>query len=66
MRRAGQTAKLQISLKEYYDTEYWLQLFEKTALIAAEQTTALRSQCGTIRSLLIASVNTAKGNGDKH
>lgn len=59
-------SKLQIALKECYETEYWLHLFEKTALMATEQSTALRNQCGTIRRLLIASVNTAKGNNDKH
>lgn len=58
-------SKMQIALKECNETEYWLQLFEKTALISPDQSAALRNKCGTIRRLLIASVNTAKGNSDK-
>jgi four helix bundle protein len=53
-------SKLQIALKECNETDYWLKLFEKTAIIAPEQAAALRNQCGTIRRLLIASVSTAK------
>ena len=55
-------SKLQISLKECYETEYWLELFFKTNIITEEQYKAMKSNCGKIRKLLIASINTAKSN----
>ena len=60
--RADFIAKLQISLKECYETEYWLNLFMKANLADAETLNALNRQCGTIRRILVASVNTAKQN----
>jgi len=54
--------KLQIALKECYETEYWLELFVKSEIINTEDTTTLYNQCGTIRRLLISSINTAKNN----
>ena len=53
-------AKLQISLKECYETEYWLYLFEKSELVSNEIIKELYNQCGTIRRMLVASINTAK------
>ena len=53
-------AKFQISLKECYETEYWLELFVKAELIERERAKDLYNQCGTIRRILIASINTAK------
>ena len=52
--------KFQIALKECYETEYWIELLVKSDLL--ERTTAkeIFNQCGTIRRLLIASINTAK------
>ena len=55
-------AKLQIALKECYETEYWLELLVKSELIDREIAKDLYHRCGTIRRLLIASVNTAKEN----
>lgn len=55
-------AKLQISLKECYETEYWIELFVKSDLIDREIAKELYSQCGTILRVLIASINTAKAN----
>lgn len=55
-------AKLQISLKECYETEYRIELFEKSDLINRENAKELHNQCGTIRRILIASVNTARKN----
>ena len=57
-------AKLQISLKECYETEYWIELFVKAGIIGREVAKDLYYQCGTIRRILIASINTAKENGD--
>ena len=53
-------AKLQIALKECYETEYWLELFVKSDILNRETTVDLYNQCGTIRRILIASINTAK------
>lgn len=55
-------AKLQIALKECYETEYWLELFVKSEILDREAATGLYNQCGTIRRMLIASINTAKGS----
>ena len=55
-------AKLQISLKECYETEYWLELFVKSELIDRGIAKELYNQCGTIRRILISSINTAKEN----
>ena len=53
-------AKMQIALKECYETEYWLELFVKAEVMSRETATELYTQCGTIRRLLVASLNTAK------
>ena len=63
--RADFIAKMQIALKECYETEYWLELFVKTNILSEEQYKSLKNSCGKIRKLLIASINTAKGNVDK-
>lgn len=55
-------SKLQISLKECYETEYWIELFVKSELLDRDDAKELYNQCGTIRRLLIASINTAKEN----
>lgn len=55
-------AKLQIALKECYETEYWLELIEKSNLVAHEIVNPIMHNCGVIRSLLIKSINTAKNN----
>ena len=60
--KADFIAKLQISLKECYETEYWIALFAKSEIISHENAKELHNQCGTIRRILIASINTAKEN----
>lgn len=60
--RADFIAKLQIALKECYETEYWLQLFERAELVDENLLRSLLVQCGTIRRLLISSINTACAN----
>lgn len=59
--KADFVAKLQISLKECYETEYLLELFVKSGILEPETAKVLCAQCGTIRRLLISSLNTAKG-----
>ena len=60
--KADFVAKLQIALKECYETEYWLELFVKSDLVDRDAIRKIYTDCGTIRRMLIASVNTAKGN----
>ena len=60
--KADFVAKMQIALKECYETEYWLELFVKTAIISEEVYKKLKNDCGKIRKLLISSINTAKAN----
>ena len=60
--KADFIAKLQIALKECYETEYWLELFVKSEILSIDTAKDLYNQCGTIRRILIASINTAKGN----
>ena len=49
-------------MKECYETEYWLELFVKSDILNRETVAELYNQCGTIRRILIASINTAKEN----
>ncbi len=53
-------AKLQISLKECFETEYWLELMQKAEIISDAD--SIVHDCGVIRKMLIASINTAKNN----
>ncbi len=58
--KADFVAKLQISLKECYETEYWIEIAQKAAIIPEESAKLLMHDCGSIRRMLIASINTAK------
>ena len=62
--KADFVAKFQIALKECYETEYWLELFVKSELLDREIAKDLYNQCGTIRRMLISSINTAKENNN--
>ena len=62
--RSDFIAKLQIALKECYETEYWLELFVKADLLDREEAKPLYIQCGTIRRMLISSITTAKSRSD--
>ena len=55
-------AKLQIALKECYETESWLELLQKAGLASEETAKNRIHACGSIRKLLIASINTARKN----
>ena len=54
-------SKMEIALKECYETEYWLEILYKVHSLNAEQYKLFSDKCGTIRRKLIASVTTAKG-----
>ena len=53
--------KMEISLKESYETDYWLEILQKTGSLSLEQYKSLVDKCGLIRRKLIASIKTAKG-----
>ena len=55
-------AKLQIALKECYETEYWIEIAQKADLISSESAKSILHECGSIRRMLISSINTAKKN----
>ena len=52
--------KLEIALKECYETDYWLEILFKVGAIDKNVYTALSNKCGVIRRKLIASITTAK------
>lgn len=58
--RADFVNKLEISLKETSETEYWLELLYRKNKLTDEQYKSLRNMCGSIRRRLIASITTAK------
>ena len=58
--RADFINKLQIALKECYETDYWLGLFKDTHMITDVEYKAMYGKCSKIRKLLIASITTAK------
>lgn len=53
--------KLEISLKECYETDYWLEVLFRINAIDEELYKKLSNQCGIIRRKLIASIKTTKG-----
>ena len=60
--KADFISKLQISLKECYETEYWLELIQKSEIFTDDFVKALLHDCGAIRKMLISSINTTKAN----
>ena len=53
-------SKLQIALKECYETEYWLELLGKSEILAPDVLKNPVHDCGSIRRMLVASLNTVK------
>ena len=60
--KADFISKMKIALKECYETEYWLELMQKANLLPDDTVKGYLHDCGSIRRMLIASLNTAKGN----
>ena len=58
--KADFVSKLKIALKECYETEYWLELMQKAELLPEETAKGYLHDCGSVRRMLIASINTAK------
>lgn len=55
-------SKMQISLKESYESEYWLELLYRTGYMEETRYNVFKNNCGTIRRMLISSINTTKAN----
>ena len=55
--------KLEIALKECYETDYWLEILFKVGSMQESTYKTLSNKCGAIRRKLIASITTAKENG---
>lgn len=54
-------SKMHIALKETAETEYWLKLLTMSEYITEEMGNSLLNDCLEIKRILIASINTAKG-----
>ena len=54
--------KLEVALKESFETEYWLELIYRKKKIDEDTYKQLINKCGSFRRRLIASVTTAKVN----
>ena len=55
-------SKLQISLKETAETEYWLRLLILSEYITEKEGESLLNDCLEIKRILVSSLNTAKEN----
>ena len=60
--KADFVAKLQISLKETAETEYWLRLLVLSDYITEDEGNSLLTDCLEIKRILISTLNTAKQN----
>lgn len=60
--KADFIAKLQISLKETAETEYWLRLLMMSEYITETEGDSLINDCLEIKRILVATLNTAKQN----
>ena len=62
--KADFIAKLQISLKETAETEYWLRLLVMSEYITDAEGDSLINDCLEIKRILVATLNTAKQNNN--
>ena len=53
-------SKLEITQKECYETEYWLELLFETGCMIEEVYKDVQNECGAIRRMLISSLKTIK------
>ena len=58
--RADFINKLNISLKEAYETDYWLRLLKETSYLTHEQFQSIIADCRELEKLLISIVKTSK------
>ena len=60
--KADFISKLQISLKETAETEYWLRLLILSDYVTEIEASSLLTDCLEIKRILISTLNTAKNN----
>ena len=60
--RADFIKKLQVALKECYETEYWIDLMEAVDFISEDCKNEFLQESGVLRKMLVKSINTAKNN----
>ncbi|MGN1444371.1 MAG: four helix bundle protein [Acutalibacteraceae bacterium] len=60
--KADFISKMQISLKETAETEYWIRLLVLSDYISEDMGSSLLNDCLEIKRMLISSLNTAKAN----
>ena len=60
--KADFIAKLQISLKETAETEYWLRLLMLSDYLTEQKGESLLNDCLEIKRILVSTLNTAKVN----
>ena len=60
--KADFVAKLQISLKETAETEYWLRLLVLSEYLTEKEGSSLIDDCLEIKKILISTLKTAKEN----
>lgn len=53
-------SKFEISLKEVYETEYWLELLFETGYVDEHTYKPIQNNCGAIRRMLISTIRTLK------
>ncbi|MBQ8740869.1 MAG: four helix bundle protein [Clostridia bacterium] len=58
--RADFVNKLEIALKESFETEYWIELLYRKSKLSEDMYKSLKNKCGKLRRKLISSVTTAK------
>ena len=58
--KADFISKMEIALKECYETEYWLEVLTRVRALDDLTYKTTINKCGTIRRKLIASITTAK------
>ena len=60
--RADFINKLKISLRECYETEFWIDMLLSTECIDEATANSLYQDYGILRKMLVKSINTAKAN----
>lgn len=59
--KADFVSKLNISLKEASETEYWLELLHESGYLSGEQFNSIYADCVELLKLLTAIINSSKG-----
>ena len=60
--KADFISKMQISIKETAETEYWIRLLKLSEYLKDEEYNSLLKDCLDIKNILTATLNTAKNN----